>query len=85
MILQMALKLPENVKHVKGVFDELSDDNLLMKCLPGETSNQKEAFNRTKWNRIPISSLKWVFSMQPFISTSITGLPFSLMIKWVRN
>ena len=32
-----------------------------------------------------IDSSKWVFSMQPFISTSITRLPFSFMIKWVRN
>ena len=47
--------LPENVKHVKEVFDELSDDNLLMKCLHGETPNRNEAFNGTKWNRIPIS------------------------------
>ena len=37
------------------MFDELSDVNFLMKCLHGETPNQNEAFNGTKWNRIPIS------------------------------
>ena len=40
-------------KHV--VFDELSDDNLLMKCLQGKTQKQNEAFNGIIWNRIPKS------------------------------
>ena len=35
------------------MFDELSDDNLLLKCLHGKTQNQNEAFNGTIWNRIP--------------------------------
>ena len=38
----------EVIKNVKEVFDELSDDNLLMKCLHGKTQNQNEAFNGTK-------------------------------------
>ena len=37
------------------MFDELSDDNLLLKCLHGKTQNQNEAFNGTIWNRIPKS------------------------------
>ena len=42
----------EVIKHVKQVFDELSDDNLLLKYLHGKTQNQNEAFNGTIWNRI---------------------------------
>ena len=45
----------EVIKHVNEVFDELSDDNLLIKCLHGKPPDQNEAFNGTIWNRIPKS------------------------------
>ena len=44
---------PTVIKQVKAVFDDLSTDNLLSKCLHGKTQNQNEAFNGTIWNRIP--------------------------------
>ena len=44
---------PPVIYHVKAVFDDLSTDNLLRKCLHGKTQNQNEAFNGTIWNRIP--------------------------------
>ena len=43
------------IKHVKAVFDDLSNDSLLMKCLHGKTQNQNESFNGMIWNRIPKS------------------------------
>ena len=44
---------PAVIKFVKGVFDDLSSDELLSKCLHGKTQNQNEAFNGTIWTRIP--------------------------------
>ena len=43
------------IKHVKPVFEELSDDKLLRKCLHGKTQNQNESYNSTIWHRIPKS------------------------------
>ena len=43
----------EIIKHVKAVFDGLSDETLLKKCLYGKTQNANESFNGTIWNRIP--------------------------------
>ena len=43
----------EVVKHVKPIFQELSNDELLNKCLHGKTQNQNEAFNGMIWNRLP--------------------------------
>ena len=40
--------LPPTVnKHVKSVFDNLSTDELLTKCLHGKSQNQNESFNGT--------------------------------------
>ena len=47
-ISQMVLKL----MYVKEVFDEVSDDNLLTKCVHGKTQNRNEAFDGPIWNRI---------------------------------
>ena len=44
---------PTVIKHVKSVFDNLSTDELLTKCLHGKTQNQNESFNGTIWNKIP--------------------------------
>ena len=43
------------IKHVTPVFEELSDDKLLRKCLHGKSQNQNESYNSTIWHRIPKS------------------------------
>ena len=35
------------------IFSDLSDDNLLRKCLHGKTQNQNKSFNRLIWRRTP--------------------------------
>ena len=46
--------LPDEViKHVKPIFDSLSNDQLLSKCLHGKTQNQNESFNTLIWKRTP--------------------------------
>ena len=46
--------LPEDViKVVKPILSELTNDNLLGKCLHGKTQNQKESLNAMFWNRVP--------------------------------
>ena len=46
--------LPDNViAEVKPVFQRLSEDSLLEKCLHGKIQNQNEAVNGMVWERIP--------------------------------
>ena len=41
------------LKHVKNIFQDLSEDCLLEKCLHGKTQNRNESFNSIIWSRIP--------------------------------
>ena len=46
--------LPEEaIKYLKPIFESLSDDSLLLKCLHGKTQNQNESFNGLIWRRTP--------------------------------
>ena len=38
---------------IKPIFVDLSDDNLLSKCLHGSTQNVNEALNQIIWNKCP--------------------------------
>lgn len=39
----------------RPIFEELSNEDHLKKCLHGQTQNQNESFNATIWERIPKS------------------------------
>ena len=43
----------EAIKHLTLIFSDLSDDNLLRKCLHGKTQNQNEGFHGLIWRRPP--------------------------------
>ena len=46
--------LPDNViKLVKPIYERLSKDDLLERCLDGKTQNQNESLNGMIWNRLP--------------------------------
>ena len=51
---QKSKRLPENyLSHMIGLYERLSEERLLKRCLPGLTQNQNEAFNSTIWQRCP--------------------------------
>ena len=43
----------EIIRHVKPIFERLSEESLLERCLDGKTQNQNESFNGMIWNRVP--------------------------------
>jgi hypothetical protein len=46
--------LPDNIlKLVKPIYERLSNDELLKKCLDGKTQNQNESLNGMIWKRLP--------------------------------
>ena len=50
--------LPDNIiAQIRPIYDRLSSDDLLVKCLNGKTQNQNESLNGMIWNRLPKSSL----------------------------
>ena len=44
------------VMMLRPMYNELSSDDMLSKCLHGKTQNQNESFNSTIWERIPKST-----------------------------
>ena len=44
------------IKHVKPIFEDLSKESLLQKCLHGQTQNRNESFNSLIWERLPKST-----------------------------
>ena len=44
---------PDVIKHVKPVYDSLTDETELAKCLHGHTQNANESFNALIWERAP--------------------------------
>ena len=47
--------IPTNIvaKHLKPIYQDLTSDTLLKKCLHGKTQNQNESFNGMVWERVP--------------------------------
>ena len=43
----------DSIKHIEPIFQDLSQDALLERCLHGRTQNSNESFNSTVWKRIP--------------------------------
>ena len=44
------------IKHVKPIFKDLGNPDLLSKCLNGQNQNQNESFNAMIWKRVPKST-----------------------------
>ena len=50
----MGQEFPQTVvKHLKPIYQDLTSDTLLKKCLHGKTQNQNESFNGMVWERVP--------------------------------
>ena len=48
----------EIIRLVKPIYERLSNDALLERCLDGKTQNQNESLNGMIWNRLPLSDRK---------------------------
>jgi hypothetical protein len=72
------------LKHVKPIFNELSQDTLLKKCLHGKTQNQNESFNALIWERLPksryVSLTQLKFGSYDAVGHFNIGMKSSIMI-----
>jgi hypothetical protein len=44
---------PQCIKELHSIYQDLGDDELLKRCLPGYTQNVNEGFNALIWQRLP--------------------------------
>ena len=54
----------EVIKHLEPIYEELSADVLLRKCLHGQTQNQNESLNCMIWERIPKTKYVWITQLE---------------------
>jgi len=40
-------------EHIRPIYEDLSNDDLLTRCLGGHTQNSNESFNSTVWRMVP--------------------------------
>ncbi|XP_014478848.1 PREDICTED: uncharacterized protein LOC106746604 [Dinoponera quadriceps] len=64
---------PNVEKHLQPIFDDLSNDSLLERCLGGYTQNANESFNSTVWRLSPkhIHSGAKIVRIAAYIAASI--------------
>ena len=77
------LPLPVVMK-LKPIFEELSNEKLLQKCVHGLTQNQNESFNATIWERIPktrfVSRTQLEFAVNDAVANFNIGRKSSVVI-----
>ena len=72
------------VMKLKPIFEELSNEKLLKKCLHGLTQNQNESFNATIWERLPktryVSRTQLEFGVYDAVAIFNIGRKASILI-----
>ncbi|XP_074111956.1 uncharacterized protein LOC141535751 [Cotesia typhae] len=75
---------PDVQTHIKPIFEDLSRDDLLERCLGGHTQNANECYNSTVWRLCPkhLNSGLKIVEMSAFISAGLfnDGLNFILRV-----
>ena len=71
------------IQHVKPIYNDLSKNELLEKCLHGKTQNQNESFNGMIWERLPktkyVSSVQLKFGVYDAVSNFNIGRKASVL------
>ncbi|XP_053995806.1 uncharacterized protein LOC128885665 [Hylaeus anthracinus] len=74
---------PDVAKHIRPIYEELSKEDLLIRCLGGHTQNSNESFNSTVWRLAPKhlnSGLKMI-EIAAFIAASIFNEGYSSILR----
>ncbi|XP_018313415.1 uncharacterized protein [Mycetomoellerius zeteki] len=74
---------PDVAKHLLPIYEELSNRNLLEKCLDGHTQNANESFNSMIWRITPkhINSGRKIIEIAAFISAGTFNEGCSAILK----
>lgn len=73
----------EVVKHLTPIYEDLSKEDLLMRCLGGHTQNSNESFNSTVWRLAPKhlhSGIK-IVEIASFIAAGVFNEGYSSILQ----
>ncbi|KYM98820.1 hypothetical protein ALC62_10450 [Cyphomyrmex costatus] len=78
---------PNVEKHLQPIFDDLSNDNLLEKCLGGYTQNANENFNSTVWRLSPthIHNEAKIVCIAAYIAASIFNEGYNAVLMMMNK
>ncbi|CAK9816232.1 hypothetical protein ANTPLA_LOCUS8931 [Anthophora plagiata] len=78
---------PDVQKHIFPIFEELSNEDLLQRCLGGHTQNANESFNSTVWRFAPkhLNSGLKIVEIGAFIASSIFNEGYFSILKVMQE
>jgi len=74
---------PDVEKHLIPIYEELSKEELLTRCLGGHTQNSNESFNSTIWRLVPkhLNSGSKIIEIAAFIAAGIFNEGYSTILQ----
>lgn len=74
---------PDVQKHIHSIYEDLSRENLLVRCLGGHTQNANESFNSTVWRLAPkhLNSGLKIVEISTYIAASLFNEGHSAILE----
>ena len=78
---------PDVVKHLIPIYEDLSKEDLLNRCLGGHTQNANESFNPTIWRLAPkhLNSGRKIVEIAAFIATGVFNEGYYAILKIMQT
>lgn len=78
---------PAIIQYILPIYDDLSQDNLLTRCLGGHTQNSNESFNSTIWRLAPkhLNAGVKIIEIAAFIAASVFNEGYSSILKIMKK
>lgn len=74
-------------QHILPIYKDLSDDNLLIRCLGGHTQNVNESFNATIWRLAPkhLNSGKVIVEIATYLAAGLFNDGYSFILHVMND
>ncbi|RLU25695.1 hypothetical protein DMN91_002199 [Ooceraea biroi] len=78
---------PDIEEHLIPIYTDLSNEDLLTRCMGGHTQNANESFNATVWRLAPkhLNSGKNIIEIAAFIAAGIFNEGYSSLLKMMNQ
>ncbi len=74
-------------KHIRPIYEDLSRDDLLERCLDGHTQNANESFNTIVWRLAPkhLNCGKKIIEIAAFLAAGMFNEGFSFVLQTMQH
>jgi len=74
-------------KHIRPIYEDLSRDDLLERCLGGHTQNANESFNAIVWRLAPkhLNCGKKIIEIAAFLAAGMFNEGFSFVLQTMQH